>query len=462
MLAKEKFLTSDSPPLCQHASLDDDMIEFLTRYIATKPYEDNAESNDLFPAFINTIVDKIMELDCRSGDAEKVRYGHIRTLFHRIAKRVHLNGGPILDRAPLRSPWESVLVAAIYLDNRTVIAKLMTMKRFLSLENKSEVSHRALMAAVWMENLDLTRTLLERGAWPAREEASIYRSCFDTAVQASNAEEVVPMLLDACECRPNRVTMAIPLAFELGKLAVATSLCSFSNRDLTLALCENGWQHGLEELRHQGFQPALCMSHMTITRHDYYMAAAQGGHVSSARMLLEAGEKLTQVQGLSLLLHAAPTPRATEVIRYLLDCGAIRVDQRNEYDEQVANTRVAYCMMLAAQRGNIGFIEALVRHGVPVDDEDDEEFYKDDDVPPPIIAAMAFRQTETVVALKRLGARDRDPMDSIIARHFESGKYPCDPETVSNSNTTYYELFQHVKIRTSYEDRVPYLIEHYL
>ncbi|KAL1593677.1 hypothetical protein SLS60_010408 [Paraconiothyrium brasiliense] len=166
---------------------------------------------------------------------------------------------------------------------------------------------------------------------------------------------------------------------------------------------------------------------------DCTLKATAGGHLSITRMLVNTGTiprpfPLGGAHTSKILGEAAPRHQSAEVIQFLLRRGVINVAQLHEIQINVG-FELVHCIIGAAQRGNVGFLEALSHHGIALDDED---FYARADCPVPIIAAKAFRQVDTVRALLALGVADVDPMQSILAHQFANGELPRDPPALLN------------------------------
>ena len=107
----------------------------------------------------------------------------------------------------------------------------------------------------------------------------------------------------------------------------------------------------------------------------------------------------------------------------LLDHGIIKFDEFHR-DPKVFEYSLPIIIGYACQQGNIALVQALVQHGVALNEV---ALYTPQAVPPPITIAMAFRQDRMVQVLRELGATEVDPIDTIFGDGFAAGKFPCDP-----------------------------------
>lgn len=156
---------------------------------------------------------------------------------------------------------------------------------------------------------------------------------------------------------------------------------------------------------------------------DSMCAAAWGGHVDVVRILLDAGVQLKPREWFFVLFRAAPRIGSAEMVRMLLDRGVVELNKLDDGD-------LTELMIRACHQGNVGVVEALAQHGVPIHDE---SLYARHDYPPPIVVAMAFRHNHLVQALQRLGVKQVDPLTSMFGEDFANGKYPCDLEPTPES-----------------------------
>jgi hypothetical protein len=499
-LKTEQYLTSEDKYL-HRWDWDTKALDFLARYVATRPYRPDTIWNAHFPVLINAVVDKIFDLDVyfhklqrhfeekELSEGDKLSENEI--ISHDILRSeylrklcYHASAETILEQRPkpLTNPIFrlNVLVAAIYLDKsyiaRGYIEKLDLPDLLLIRQPYCGSWGSPLLAAIQMGNLNLIHQLLEVvptiTTMHGLEPTLTY---FRSAVRAYPSKKIVTMLLTPQIKRFHRsydYVEIILLAIELGKPDVADILVDYfytttsSNRiptedaksdlrkvvkeackrgpesfavrlldmgmevnvtgnyygrdfsDLARLACEGGQEGVLQVLIQRG-----AITTGDLFGHDLFEAAVRGGHVNVIRVLINAGITLRPIQALKLLRQAAPRPNSAEAIWYLLHQNVIFIDQP-ERVFLVAQANLAQLVTEAVRCANIGFVEALFRYGVPLDDE---AFYADQDLPVPMVTAIAFSQKRVIERLKELGVAEADPLQSIAERHFRNGTYPCDP-----------------------------------
>jgi hypothetical protein len=509
-LKTEQFLISADHYLCRW-SLGSKELEFLARYVATRPYRIDTLWNAHFPVLVNAVVDKIFDLDVHfhklqrhfegkelfeeDGISENEDISHEILRLEYVRKLCHRASGETISGRrpqPLTSPIFrlNVLVAAIYL-GKPYIARGYIEKLDLSDLLSIQQTHRGswgtpLLAAIQMGNLNLIHQLLELvPTITTMDDLNTTLTYFRSAVRADSSKKIVTMLLTPQIKHLHRsydYVEIIRLAIELGKPDVAdilvdyfytTTSCnriptkdaksdlrkvvqeackcgpeSFAVRlldmgmeinvpegwstrilsDLARLACEGGQKEVLEVLIQRG-----AVTTGDLFSHDLFEAAVRGGHVNVIRVLIHAGITLRPIQALKLLRKAAPRPCSAEAIWYLLHQNVIFIDQP-ERVFLAANTNLAQLVTVAVRCANIGFVEALFRYGVPLDDE---AFYADQDLPVPMVTAIAFSQKRVIERLKELGVAEADPLQSIAERHFRNGTYPCDPPEPLKWNEIY-------------------------
>lgn len=447
--------------------------DFVARYLLDRPHTENTPTNSNSSTLINHVVDELLEYGDRA-ETELLRYEYMKTLCHSISRQ---NGSirivsAIFPQTP--HPVSSVehryhiFMAAIYLGKDSVVQHMLEDEQ-LDLEVKSEFFGTSLHAAVEMRKHDLVRTLLQRGAnvnmeisFPQvlpldvaiknQDEESVRLllepqyghltsgKAFERAIERSfdtNQPRLAHLLFEhmsdkLSECR-YLLSEGLRTACRRGLVEIVQLLLDHGgdvNEYLTCdrtcirpSLLEQAIWTGQEEVMHlllargadpYGWEPKHCTS---------MHAAAYGGHVGAARILLDAGVKVESDQWMGILEIAADREGPAELVRLLLD--RFNFDYHMLDDEpQQAESYVAHLIALACQRGNIGFVQAMAQHGVNVNDEG---LYTRHGFPPLTTVAMAFRQDHIVRMLRELGAREVDPLDTIMGEDFASGKYPCDP-----------------------------------
>lgn len=460
-----------SPSFLSHPSFS----TFLARYVATRPYPATDAWNAHFPALLNSLVDHIISLE-RPPHAARRRTLYLETLCRRTSPDTFTRRSP----SPVTNLCfnSHLLLAATHVRAVVIVDSLLAQTILPAM--RSEFWGRPLNAAIRAEDTALVRRFLARGAqWKGERGAS----WVEDVVQARNALEILEVFWEQrsnvwqrdvfWEQRGNRWQRctrwkrgdvmtdwyeeaggAVQLAVQLGKEDVAHALLNrrgcmvplggFGGQTALLTACTKGMCRLAERLLGGYVVPrklALAAFESPdgdvldmllrkealqigpLFERDMLLEAAKKGCVRLFRHFLEDGRKLKEVLSLEILSVTAPTSRGAEVLWYLLHRRAIDLTTLDSVSNLLGLT-VANCVTTAAQRGNIEWLEAVGRHGLSLDDSD---FYTQADCPLPIVAAKAFRQHETVEALKELGVADADPLDSVIARHFVSGRYPCDP-----------------------------------
>ena len=448
--------------------------DFLARYLLQRPHTENRPTNSNFSALINYVVDELVKYD-DDGAPEQLRYQYMRTLCHSISRQHGLRIA-IYDIFPQTTcPVSSVenryhvFIAAICLGKSSIVQHMLDYEQVDLTEVQSKFFGTPLQAAAWMGHHDLLRTLLQRGADLNMERS--YKSCLPLGAAIRNQdEEMVRLLLEpdyghvtsgvhferaiVDSCQSNQPRLAHLL---LEHLTDKLSECRIILSDGLRESCRRGMieivqlllDHGGDVNEHMDCQ-RLCPKPSLITypawtgqeevlrlllarganpygresgSFESMRAAAWGGHVGATRILLDAGVELKPDLWLRVLEVAAPRVESAEFGRLLLDRGMFDVHNLED-DPQKAEYGVVVLIVLACQQANIGFIRALVQHGVPLNDD---LLYARHDCPPPIVAAMAFRQDRVVRLLRELGAKEVDPLDTIWGADFANGKWPRDP-----------------------------------
>lgn len=448
--------------------------DFVARYLLERPHTENTPTNSNFSALINYVVDELVKYD-DDGGPEQLRYQYMKTLCNSVSRQRGLNS-IIYDIFPQTTrPVSSVenryhiFIAAIYLEKSSVVQHMLEDKQMDLAEVKSEFFGTSLHAAVQMGHRDLVRKLLQRGADVNMEKPGTKGPPLEAAIENQD-EEIVRLLLEphyghitsgrafetaivrSCDTNQPRVAHLL-----LERMTDKLSECQYLLSEGLRAACRRGMveivqlllDHGgdvnehfdcgrtyyvpslIEQAAWIGQEEVLCLL-LARGANPYgwepeycssMRAAAWGGHVGAARILLDAGVELKPRRRMSILDVAAPRVGSAELGRLLLDRGIFDIHKLDD-NPQEAEGCVVRLMGLACQQGNIGFIQALAQHGVTVNDE---SLYARHDCPPPIIVAMAFRQNHVVRVLLELGAREVDPLDTIWGGGFANGKYPCDP-----------------------------------
>ena len=448
--------------------------DFVARYLLERPHTETTPTNSNFSALINYVVDELVKYD-NDSEPEQLRYQYMKTLCHGISRQ-RSSRDIIYDIFPQTTrPVSSVehryhiFISAIYLEKSSVVQHMLEDEQIDLAEVKSEFFGTPLHAAVQVGHRDLVCTLLQHGADVNMEDpftkvlpldtaiinqdAEIIRlllephyghitsgGAFETAIVKGlgyNQPRVAHLLLEhmtgkLSEC-PYLLSEGLRAACRRGTIEIVQLLLDhggdvnehfiYHRTCHTPSLIEQAAWTGQEEVLRlllarganpYGWEPGYCSS---------MRAAAWGGHVSAARILLDAGVELKPSQWMSILNIAAPRVVSAELGRLLLDLGIFDCHMLDD-NPQEAEGCVVRLMGLACQQGNIVFIQALAQHGVTVNDE---SLYTRHDCAPPIIVAMAYRQNHAVRVLRELGAREVDPLETIWGGDFANGRYPCDP-----------------------------------
>lgn len=454
-------------------------LDFVARYLLERPHTESTATNSNFSALINSVVDELVRYDYDDGgEPEQLRYQYIETLCHCVSRQQGLNSllRGIFPQStdPVSRVEHSyhVLVAAVYLGKSSVAQHILEHEHIDLAEVKSELLGTPLHAALQIGRDDMVRMLLKHGADVNMERPFTTGLPLETAVENRN-EETVRLLLEphyghitsgtpfekaiqmSCEtCQPRLAHFLLErMSTKLSESRYLLSeglraACRRGMVDIVVLLLDNGGDVNeylssdrsycvpslIEQAAWTGQEEVLrlllargagpyggdpndpgCFSSMR--------AAVWGGHVGAARILLDAGAELRPKHWMGILNPAVYLAESAELVRMLLDRGNFDHHQLDE-DSQKAEYYVASFMGEACQHGNLGFVQGLAQHGVPVDDRD---FYARHEFPPPIVVAMAFRQDHVVRGLRELGAREVDPLDTTFAEGFANGKYPCDP-----------------------------------
>ena len=459
-------------------------VRFLARFILTRPYQSKYDSETHFPNLIHGVVNKIIENKKESGDAERLRDSYVNKL---CAFMQGATWNLALDTQSNGDIFRRVLfIAAIYFNDTRLVDSLIERprKRF-----RADILCSPLHAAVCTDNFDLMQRLMKLGeTWDCKGHRIEGRSVLDEVVQRPDLGNAMNMLSGQGTaftsmwgtCNIHDCWIATCTAIELKKFDVAYKLSDmgwerwdFPNRiDIQIlvfkALVEASKERQFGLIRkildtecffvptrfgrykrvhlwlkacEEGEKPLLCIlleRSLLINAQapwvDEFLNASIAGDTSIGVTLLdqevETGKAVEDYQALIILKEAAPCAQSFEMIRYLLQWQVIRLDGLYKYRE------LATCIESAAKYGNHKYLEVLASYGVPLGER---SFYTSFNCPPPIIAAKAFRQTETVRELLRLGVPDADPLDSIFAQQFASGEYPCDPQPCHFSHNRHIE-----------------------
>ncbi|KAI9042394.1 ankyrin repeat domain-containing protein [Aspergillus affinis] len=139
---------------------------------------------------------------------------------------------------------------------------------------------------------------------------------------------------------------------------------------------------------------------------DALRAATWGNHWPAARALLDAGvaEFLSQSDWCSVFKIAALHADCVDVAANLLDSGVVRLAGLAD-DDVGAEDAVVELVAIVCQRGNVGFMDALVRHGLPVTGH---AMYERAMYPVPVVQALAWEQQGVVRLLEDVAGQKVD------------------------------------------------------
>jgi hypothetical protein len=171
-------------------------------------------------------------------------------------------------------------------------------------------------------------------------------------------------------------------------------------------------------------------------------AVAWGGHYDAMEVLLDAGLLLDTRSWTDVMVILSFQPNGGKLARRILDDGHLRLSdlQVDGDDEgyimarfmhvrlsglQVPDDDNSYALAklvsVACAHGNFEFLKVLFDHGAPMNDD---AIYSQWQYPAPIVIAMCYRQDALVEALRKLGAHEVDPLQSIIGYRFKEGYFP--------------------------------------
>ncbi|MCJ1428260.1 hypothetical protein MMC29_006169 [Sticta canariensis] len=139
--------------------------------------------------------------------------------------------------------------------------------------------------------------------------------------------------------------------------------------------------------------------------------AVRGGHERVAQMLLDHGADINA--GLRSPLNIAVRRGNLDMVRFLLERGA-------ELDTEMTESEVI--LAAAAYRGHEPMVRLLVNFGASVHESDDEPNRA-------MLDAIRAGHDHVVKTLVELGASIIDPLQTVYAKDFESGKYPLRKST---------------------------------
>lgn len=164
-------------------------------------------------------------------------------------------------------------------------------------------------------------------------------------------------------------------------------------------------------------------------------AAAWGGQINAARILIDAGLSNAQIDAYGLLTRAmcSMKPEAAEFLRFFQENGLIDIHHLDE-DPVEAEKNLAEVVIYAAGHGHVECLRILREYGV---DLDDGSLYSRFEFPPPIIVAKAWSQNKVVEYLLSIGVKDINPLDTCIADGFRNGEFPAEPKPLSTCPLPY-------------------------
>jgi len=393
--------------------------DFVARYLLDRPHTENTSTNSNSSALINYVVDELLRYD-DGAETERLRSEYMKTLCHSISRYHGWNCfmNAIFPQTP--HPVFSVehryhiFIAAIYLGKSSVVQHMLEDEQLDFAEVESKFLGTPLHAALRIRDRDLVRTLLQRGGDVNMDRSFTNGRALQVAVEnqdeesgrlllepqyghVTSGQEFERAIIRSCDTNQPRVAHLL-----LERLSDKLSECPWLLCGGLRAACRGGiieivqllldhrgdvndhmtYQHrchdpspieqaawtGQEEVLRlllagganpYGWEPKWCPS---------IRAAAWGGHVGAARILLDAGVELESNHWMSLLEVAADRKGSASLVRLLLD----RFDfdyHKLDDDPQTAESYVVHFMGVACQHGNIGFIQAMAQHGVNVNDE---------------------------------------------------------------------------------------------
>ncbi|KAI9709033.1 MAG: hypothetical protein M1812_007789 [Candelaria pacifica] len=138
------------------------------------------------------------------------------------------------------------------------------------------------------------------------------------------------------------------------------------------------------------------------------VGAAKNGHEDAVQALLDAGADINAKGRKNNPLGAAACNGEARMIRYLLEKGA----------DPMATTFGCHGLWVAAAKGHEAVVRVLVEAGVDINGPPEDESRN------PMLNALSAAQIGVVRLLRRLGARNVDPLKSIWREQFETSAYP--------------------------------------
>lgn len=439
--------------------------DFVVRYLLERPYTANMPTNGNLAALIDYVVDELVKHD-DDGAPEQLRYQYMKTLCR--------CGSLVTFFPKTRRPVSSVenryhvFIAAIYLEKFSVVRCMLEDGQMNVAEVKSEFFGTPLYAALQMRNRELVGVLLQRGADVNMERPGTSGPPLEAAIE-SHDEETVRLLLEPRYGHSTSGTAfesGIVRSLHTGQPGVAHLLferfesklsecryilceglraaCRQGMIDIVQLLLDNGGDVNENHSSDRSCFATSPVEQATWTGQEEVLrlllarganpygrdsgswsmyAAVWGGHIGTARILLDAGVQLEPRRWMTVLVIAAQRVGSAELARLLLDRGIIEAYKLDK-GPQEAESFIVELMGLACQQGNVGFVQGLAQHGVALNDV---SLYARHECPPPIVIAMAFRQDHLVRVLRELEAIEVDPLDTIWGEAFANGKYPCDP-----------------------------------
>lgn len=445
---------------------------FLARFALTRPYSPYDGIVDHFPAVVNRVLDEIVRAEPLAHDIDRVRSDFMLKLCHITRDQCVTHYIPT-DESTFE---DHLLVAAIRLNRMGLVDILLASRKDLS-RAMSRFWGTPLVAAISIENVDLLQRLSQLGAsWPSSETPMTRIAAMESIVRSARAMDIIDILLESNSVSKVCVIYgdAIRLAMNLDRFDVAMAMlevgCSGYYTLWTIPGMERSstirtlfpaskkkqpeiiqkilelynyfesprWsnprrteisQKACEEGQEVLLQILLEPDRKKFAPHPwlhYVLKATADGRVGLIRILVDEGiipkSRLRNAEALRIFAEAVAHRTSAKVIEYLLEDEVIDLAALREAKTDVGYELV-HCVIGAAQRGNFELLKVVALRGFSLDDE---EYYARADCPLPILAAKAFRQTAAVDALLRLGIRDVDPLQSMLAQGFASGEYPRD------------------------------------